>query len=141
MEFFSKMLQAAVSVNFQKRTPPWTFSCELSEYKNNLFTLFQNWPEILFLYVWLLKEPFLVCSLYYSLSVNGSFKETLYLACFWFYLYFEHFHTAAFISSRKTATGIFSHLLWYHSPQTEQNTMKNPLSSLGSSSKNGTRHF
>ena len=38
-------------------------------------------------------------------------------------------------------TGIFSHLLWYHSPQTEQNAMKNPLSSFGSSSKNGTRHL
>ena len=37
--------------------------------------------------------------------------------------------------------GIFSYLLWYHSPQTEQNAMKNPLSSFGSSSKNGTRHL
>ena len=39
------------------------------------------------------------------------------------------------------STGIFSHLLWYHSPQTEQNAMKNPLSSFGSSSKNSTRHL
>ena len=89
----------------------------------------------------LLKEPFFVCSVCYSSSVNGNFKETFYLACFCFFLHFEHFHTAAFFSSRKMATGIFSHLLWYHSPQTEQNIMKNPLPSFGSSSKNGTRHL
>ena len=37
--------------------------------------------------------------------------------------------------------GIFSYLLWYHSPQTEQNAMKNLLSSFGSSSKNGSHHL
>ena len=51
---------------------------------------------------------------------------------------FRAFPYSSFFSSRKMATGIFSHLLWYHSPQTEQNAMKNPLSSFGSSSKNGT---
>ena len=86
--------------------------------------------------MWLLKEPFFVCTVCYSLSVNGNFKETFYLACFCFYLHFEHFHTAAFFSSE-----IFSYLMWYHSPQIEQNAMKNPLSSIGSSSKNGTRHL
>ena len=91
--------------------------------------------------MWLLKEPFFICSVCYSSSVNGNFKETFHLACFCFYLHFEHFHTATFFSSRKMATGIFSHLLWYHSPQTEQKVMKNPLSSVGSSSKNGTRHL
>ena len=89
----------------------------------------------------LLKESLFVCSVCYSSSVNGNFKETFYLACFCFFLHFEHFHTAAFFSSRKMATRIFSHLLWYHSPQSEQNAMKNPLSSFGSSSKNGTWHL
>ena len=103
--------------------------------------LFQNWIKNLSIYVWLLKEPFFVCSVCYSSSVNGNFKKMFYLACFCFYLHFEHFHTAAFISSQKMATGIFSQLLWYHSPQTEQNTVKNPLSSFGLSSKNGTRHL
>ena len=77
----------------------------------------------------------------YSSSANGNFKETFYLACFCFCLHFEHFHTAAFSLSRKMATGIFSYLLWYHSPQTEQNAMKNALSSFGSSSRNDTRHL
>ena len=44
-----------------------------------------------------------------------SSKETFYLACFCFYLQFEHFHTVAIVSSRKMTTGIFS-----HSPQTEK---------------------
>ena len=141
VEFFFKKLQAAVSGTFPETNSTVDISCQLSEDKNIFFTLFQNLPKILFIYVWLLKEPFFVCSVYYSSSVNGNFKETFFLACFWFYLHFEHFHTAAFVSSWKIATGIFSHLLWYHSPQTEQNTMKNPLSPLGSPSKNGTWHL
>ena len=76
----------------------------------------------------------------YSISVNGNFTETFYLACFCLHLHFKHFHTAAFFASRKMATRIFSNLLWYHSLQTEQNTMKNPLFSFRSSSKNGTGH-
>ena len=36
---------------------------------------------------------------------------------------------------------IFSHLLWYHSPENEQNAMKNLLSFFESSSKNGTQNF
>ena len=91
--------------------------------------------------MWLLKKPFIVCSVCYSSSVNGNFKETFYLACFCFYLHFEYFHIAAFFSLQKTASGIFSRLLWYHSLQTEQNAMKNLLSSFGSSSKNGSRHL
>ena len=91
--------------------------------------------------MWLLKELLFVCGVHSSSSVNGNFKETFYLACFCFYLHFEHFHTATFFSSRKMATGIFSHLLWYHFLQTEQNSMKNPLSSFRSSSNNGTRHL
>ena len=65
----------------------------------------------------------------------------MYLACFCFSLHFELFRATAFFSPWKMATGIFSHLLWYHSPQTEQNAMKNPLSSFGSSSKNSTRRL
>ena len=117
------------------------FPANFLKTKTTLFILFQNWPKLFFIYVWLLKEPFFVVSVCHSSSVNGNFKETFHLACFCFYLHFEHFHTATFFSSRKMATGIFSHLLWHYSPQTEQNTMKNPLSSFGSSSKNGTRHL
>ena len=90
--------------------------------------------------MWLLKKPFIVCSVCYSSSVNGNFKETLYLACFCFYIHFDHFSIAVF-SSRKTAAGIFSRLMWYQSLQTEQNAMKNLLSSFGSSSRNDTRHL
>ena len=126
---------------FQKWTPPWTFSCELSEDKNNFFNFVSKLDKITFHNVWLLQKPFIVCSVCYSSSVNGNFKETFYLACFCFYLHFEYFHIAAFFSLQKTATGIFSRLLWYHSLQTEQNAMKNLLSSFGSSSKNGSRHL
>ena len=91
--------------------------------------------------MWLLKELLFVCGVHSSSSVNGNFKETFYLACFCFYLHFEHFHTATFFSSPKMATGIFAHLLWRHSPQTEKNATKNPLPSFGSSSKNSTRHL
>ena len=53
---------------------------------------------------------------------------------------FQAFPYSSFFSSRKMATRIFSHLLWYHSLQTEQSAMKNPLFSFRSSSKNGTGH-
>ena len=87
-----------------------------------------------------------MCSIYVfclsSVHVTSEFKRNfLYLSCFCFNLHFEHFHTAAFFSSRKMTVEIFSHLLWYHSPETEQNAMKNLLSSFESSSKNDTQNF
>ena len=94
--------------------------------------------------MWVLKEPFfcLQCVLFLlSEWYLQSSKETFCLACFYFYLQFEHFSTAAFFSLRKMTTVIFSPLLWYHSPQTEQNAMKFPLPSFGSSLKNGSRHL
>ena len=91
--------------------------------------------------MWLLKEPGFFGSVWYSSSVNGNFEETFYLVCFWFYLHFEHFHTADFFSSQKMATEMFSHLLWHYSLHTEQNAMKTSLSSFRSSSKNDTWHL
>ena len=87
-----------------------------------------------------------MCSIYVfclsSVHVTSKFKRNfLYLSCFCFNLHFEHFHTAAFFSSRKMTAEISSHLLWYHSPETEQNAMKNLLSSFESSSKNDTQNF
>ena len=66
-----------------------------------------------------------------------SSKETFCLACFCFCLHFQHFPTGVFFLD----TGIFSHLVWYHFPQTEQNNMRNALSSYGSFSKNDIRHL
>ena len=64
--------------------------------------LFSKKVQAAVLYVWLLKEEFSVCSVYYSSSVNGSnFKEKFSLAYFCFYLHFEHFHTAAFFRHER----------------------------------------
>ena len=137
--FVSKKLQAAVSCQCEMNSTVDIF-LRTFEDKNNFLNFVSKLSKIIFhICVALKRTVFFVCSVCYSLSVNGNFKETF--GMFLLLFNFEHFHTAAFFSSRKMATGIFSYLSWYHSPQTEQNAMKNPLSSFGSSSKNGTRHL
>ena len=142
MELFFKKLEAVVSVTFPEMNSSVDIFLRTYWRQKQLFLFCFKIDQNNFSYMcgsW--KNHFFVCSVCYSTSVNGNFKETFYLACFCFYLHFKHFHTAAFFSSRNMATGIFSHLLWCHSPQTEQNAMKTPLSSFQSSSKKGTRYL
>ena len=142
VELFFKKLEAVVSVTFPEMNSSVDIFLRTYWRQKQLFLFCFKIDQNNFSYMcgsW--KNHFFVCSVCYSTSVNGNFKETFYLACFCFYLHFKHFHTAAFLSSRKMATRIFSHPLWYHSLQTEQNAMKNPLFSFRSSSNNGTGHL
>ena len=96
-----------------------------------------------------LKEPFfcLFCfclHLCCSSSINGNFKVEKKYSIQHVSAFIDSLSISIqqlFFSSRKMTTGIFSHPLWCHSPQTEQNATKNPLSFFGSSLKNNTRYL
>lgn len=124
----------------------WTFALERSENKNNCFICFKL-PKIgFFIYLWLLNESyflFLMSAIRQLSTVILKSKRNVlfYWACFYFYLQLDNFHTAAFFSSQKMTIRIFSHFLWYHYQQTEQNAVNNPLSFVGLSSKYNTRNL
>ena len=76
VKFFSKKLQVDFSLTFpeQKWTPPWTFSWEGSEDKNNFFYLVSKFAKITFhIYVALKRTVFCLQLCYFS-SANGNFK-------------------------------------------------------------------
>ena len=108
-----------------------------------MFQTAQNW---FYIYLWLLNESyflFLMSAIRQLSTVILKSKRNVlfYWACFYFYLQLDNFHTAAFFSSQKMTIRIFSHFLWYHYQQTEQNAVNNSLSFVGLFSKNNTRNL
>ena len=106
----------------------------ISEDKNNYFCFVLILTKITFQIYEALTRTVFQKSVLFLISewyLQDS-KDTFYLAWFCFYLHFEHFHTQNFFSSRKTTTGIFSHLLssvfWTNFRQTFRFQVKKELS-------------